>query len=416
MLCRERRSWTAKEDQLLRDAVAKEDPDNPNPSKWHAIAKHVPNRTNKDCRKRWFAKMASDVVKGGWAPDEDEKLVKGIEQYGTRWSLVASVVQTRNSDQCAKRWTDTLNPAIDRTTWTPEADELLLQAVNEHGKVWTKIVKTYFPGRTGLSAKNRYIHSVPIRVKLELMQGNRYNSITRFNADRGTRSRRKTPDLLPYLSHRKSESVSSSSSSVSPSTPSLTISDTSHSPFSSDIDSMPDTYLFDTLSNWTQTPSPLETTNNGLSFFPSGNVFNIKEEALPTPLLSAPPHQSFESSLHPVITDFADDSHLIYASSQPHSSSHTPSRDLFRHGEHANDGSGLYSTMSHEVYNAYSQYPGSYPSHDLSNQMTLFDSIHAQGNHPHIQWSGSSFGVGRNDRSKLLNSVSPAHSVAGGIH
>jgi hypothetical protein len=95
-----------------------EDPENSNPSKWHAIAKHVPNRTNKDCRKRWFAKMASDVVKGGWAPDEDEKLVKGIERYGTRyvypfnkktssltywvllrWSLVASVVQTRNSDR-----------------------------------------------------------------------------------------------------------------------------------------------------------------------------------------------------------------------------------------------------------------------------------------------------------------------------
>lgn len=61
-----------------------EDPDNPNPSKWHAIAKHVPNRTNKDCRKRWFAKMANDVVKGGWSPQEDEKLVKGIDRYGTR--------------------------------------------------------------------------------------------------------------------------------------------------------------------------------------------------------------------------------------------------------------------------------------------------------------------------------------------
>lgn len=100
-IARERRSWTAKEDQLLRDAVQKgllylfflgfrltllftEDPDNSNPSKWHAIAKHVPNRTNKDCRKRWFAKMANDVVKGGWSPQEDEKLVKGIERYGTR--------------------------------------------------------------------------------------------------------------------------------------------------------------------------------------------------------------------------------------------------------------------------------------------------------------------------------------------
>ncbi|KAK0196045.1 Homeodomain-like protein [Armillaria mellea] len=168
---RERRSWTDEEDRLLREAVKKEDPNSASPSKWYAIAKHVPDRTNKDCRKRWFAKMASDVVKGGWSPDEDARLVKAIDQCGTRlvasvrWSMVAAMVQSRNSDQCAKRWTDTLNPAIDRTTWTPEGDALLLKAVSEHGKVWTKIVKTYFPGRTGLSAKNRY------------------NSITRGNVD-----------------------------------------------------------------------------------------------------------------------------------------------------------------------------------------------------------------------------------------
>lgn len=69
---------------ILCTERSSEDPGNPNPSKWHAIAKHVPNRTNKDCRKRWFAKMASDVVKGGWAPDEDERLVSAIEKYGTR--------------------------------------------------------------------------------------------------------------------------------------------------------------------------------------------------------------------------------------------------------------------------------------------------------------------------------------------
>lgn len=215
--CRERRSWTAKEDRLLREAVAIEDPENPTPSRWHAIAKHVPTRTNKDCRKRWFAKMASDVVKGGWAPDEDERLVKGIEKYGTRWSLVASVVQTRNSDQCAKRWTDTLNPAIDRTSWTPESDELLLRAVTEHGKVWTKIVKTYFPGRTGLAAKNRY------------------NSITRFNkthrvdnsagADASPKNRRHHPYLnLDMNVERKSSSSSSSSSSNNTSSPAMSTS------------------------------------------------------------------------------------------------------------------------------------------------------------------------------------------------
>ncbi|KAL0577928.1 hypothetical protein V5O48_004067 [Marasmius crinis-equi] len=78
MLYTERRPWTAYEDQLLQD------PGNPNPSRWHAISEHVPNRTNKGCRKRWFMNMPSDLVKGAWLAEEDEALVKAIEKYGTR--------------------------------------------------------------------------------------------------------------------------------------------------------------------------------------------------------------------------------------------------------------------------------------------------------------------------------------------
>lgn len=62
-----------------------------------------------------------------------------------RWALVATMVQSRNSDrkyrghvlllsiltlcsvECAKRWTDTLNPAIDRTTWSTESVGAKLQ-------------------------------------------------------------------------------------------------------------------------------------------------------------------------------------------------------------------------------------------------------------------------------------------------
>ncbi|KAF9064681.1 Homeodomain-like protein [Rhodocollybia butyracea] len=132
-----------------------EDPDSPHPSKWHEVAQHIPRRTNKDCRKRWFAKMETHTEKGGWALEEDEKLVQAIEKYGARWHLVSTFVQTRNSGQCAKRWTETLNPLIDRTQWSTEADSLLMKAVEEHGKQWTKIVRIYFPGRTGLAAKNR---------------------------------------------------------------------------------------------------------------------------------------------------------------------------------------------------------------------------------------------------------------------
>jgi hypothetical protein len=104
MFCRERRPWTAKEDQLLCDAVKQgvlvyapetqypartnvhptEEPGQLTPSRWSAIAEHVPGRTNKDCRKRWFVKIAQDFVRGSWAPEEDQQLIKGVAQYGTR--------------------------------------------------------------------------------------------------------------------------------------------------------------------------------------------------------------------------------------------------------------------------------------------------------------------------------------------
>ncbi|KAF4574305.1 hypothetical protein EYR40_005976 [Pleurotus pulmonarius] len=156
---RERRAWTEEEDQLLRDAVRQEDGDSEPPTKWSQIAKHVPNRTNKDCRKRWFSKMASVVAKGVWSAEEDERLTEAVELHGNKWSLVAAMVRTRNNDQCAKRWIDTLNPQIDRSAWSSEEDAQLLRAVDELGKSWKKIVETHFPGRSGLAAKNRYDRS-----------------------------------------------------------------------------------------------------------------------------------------------------------------------------------------------------------------------------------------------------------------
>ncbi|KIK68338.1 hypothetical protein GYMLUDRAFT_713954 [Collybiopsis luxurians FD-317 M1] len=119
---RERRPWTMTEDQLLRDAIVKEDPSRTlHPSKWHAIAKHIPNRNNKDCRKRWLSKLAkADVARGNWSADEDERLLEAFEKYGRKWTMIAQAVQTRNSDQCAKRWKDTLDPSINKAEWTEE--------------------------------------------------------------------------------------------------------------------------------------------------------------------------------------------------------------------------------------------------------------------------------------------------------
>ncbi|KAJ3881575.1 hypothetical protein F5051DRAFT_102092 [Lentinula edodes] len=212
MALRERRPWSPEEDDLLRVAVLKEEPGNPNPSKWFAISTHVPGRTNKDCRKRWFARMAADIVRGVWSADEDTKLLSAVEKYGTKWSLVATMVHTRNSDQCAKRWTDTLDPTIDRSGWTLEQDRTLLDAVNEHGTCWKKIVKTYFPGKTGLSAKNRYTSLTRVQNSSRPPRRSQSSDDTSSSSSH-TGSDRHTPFYTHSIKHSRSHSKSSWSNS-----------------------------------------------------------------------------------------------------------------------------------------------------------------------------------------------------------
>lgn len=57
---------------------------------------------------------------GMWLPAEDACLREAVTRHGTRWALVAAVVNTRSGDQCAKRWNEKLNPELDHSPWTPE--------------------------------------------------------------------------------------------------------------------------------------------------------------------------------------------------------------------------------------------------------------------------------------------------------
>jgi len=65
---------------------------------WNDIASNIPNRTNKDCRKRWN-RIGKDIKKGPWGKEEDEALQKAVECFGFRWTLVAEAVGGRYADR-----------------------------------------------------------------------------------------------------------------------------------------------------------------------------------------------------------------------------------------------------------------------------------------------------------------------------
>ncbi|RYP17056.1 hypothetical protein DL765_004755 [Monosporascus sp. GIB2] len=153
---KERQKWTAEQDAILISVVTRGSSKSGDIS-WHHVANHLPGRTNKDCRKRWHYKFARDFRKGPWSSEEDQRLRDAVRKYGTRWNRVSGEVGTRNGDQCWKRWNDSLDPNIDHSPWDAnEQDSVLLKAVETLGRNWSDIVNRHFPGRTALSAKNRF--------------------------------------------------------------------------------------------------------------------------------------------------------------------------------------------------------------------------------------------------------------------
>jgi hypothetical protein len=94
--------------------------------------------------------------RGAWTDEENKRLTKAIAAHGYSWTSVSEAVATRSPDQCAKHWTNSLDPEIDHGAWTEEDDRYLMDAVYLHGRAWKRIAGRYFPSRSTLEIANRY--------------------------------------------------------------------------------------------------------------------------------------------------------------------------------------------------------------------------------------------------------------------
>ncbi|KAJ0422690.1 hypothetical protein BJY00DRAFT_72578 [Aspergillus carlsbadensis] len=159
MLGEARRRWTASEDALLWDLhqIQEKAPTGKcQKINWNEIARQIPGRSNKDCRKRYYNRFTGGLRKGSWTQDEDERLFQLVERYQYRWAAIAQKMETRNADQCSKRWHHCLNPELERSPWTDEENALLLSAVGVHGSSWKEIQRSHFPTRSANNIKNQY--------------------------------------------------------------------------------------------------------------------------------------------------------------------------------------------------------------------------------------------------------------------
>jgi hypothetical protein len=103
-----RGQWTQQEDDNLRSAVA-----HFGAQKWSEVARFVPTRTSKQCRERWFDRLAPDLKKGPFEPWEDHIVINKQREYGNKWAAIAGCLQGRSAASVKNRWYSGLKVAVE---------------------------------------------------------------------------------------------------------------------------------------------------------------------------------------------------------------------------------------------------------------------------------------------------------------
>ncbi|KAK3841981.1 MAG: Homeodomain-like protein, partial [Linnemannia gamsii] len=146
-----RDNWTAEEDNILREAVRVL-----GEKSWQQVAYCLDNRNSVQCMTRWSKSVNPAIRRGRWLTEEDGALRAAYEVYGGgRWAKIQQHVLGRTDIQCRERYMNVLKPSLATGPWTKEEAERLDQLVEEHGEKWS-LIASLMNGRTDNQCARRW--------------------------------------------------------------------------------------------------------------------------------------------------------------------------------------------------------------------------------------------------------------------
>ncbi|KAG6837866.1 hypothetical protein H0H93_013019 [Arthromyces matolae] len=99
-------------------------------------------------------KLAESIKKSAWTTAEDELLLSLYTIHGTKWSAIAREIPGRTDDACSKRYREALDPALKKDEWTSDEDKRLMELFHEIGGKWGQVGQEL--QRSGLACRNRH--------------------------------------------------------------------------------------------------------------------------------------------------------------------------------------------------------------------------------------------------------------------
>lgn len=146
------KEWSKEEDSALLKLSTKYN------YNWKKISLMLPGRSHIQCSSR-FDRIKPGVNKGTWTKEEDEKLIELVEQLGQVWTEISSKLKSRSSKQVRDRYLNYLKPGLNKSKFSIEEDNLLIEKYRLYGGKWSKI-SSFFPDRTSDIIKNRFYSSL----------------------------------------------------------------------------------------------------------------------------------------------------------------------------------------------------------------------------------------------------------------
>ncbi|KAI9483656.1 MAG: hypothetical protein EXX96DRAFT_478166 [Benjaminiella poitrasii] len=147
--------WTLEEKKILKEKLGKlQDPDKIN---WEAIQTCLPKkRSIKRIQQFYQDSIRPSLNQGGWTDEESKILRELLSIYGKDWCKISNELKTRSEKQCKNKWIYEIT-VLKKGEFTKEEDEALIEAVNKYGKdAFQKIKREIKSLRSVPQLKARY--------------------------------------------------------------------------------------------------------------------------------------------------------------------------------------------------------------------------------------------------------------------